>query len=594
MAPLTHAGLRCWRLRMAALAAALLCAAAALPRVGAAPPNLIFILTDDADAMHGSDWHMPKMRQHLTEHGINFTQAVVNFPLCCPSRATILTGMCAHNTRTVTNAGNELGGFPTFQAMQLANKTGPFVLQQGGYRTGLFGKFLNGYRIYDYDIVPPGFNRWFGIGNPLDYIQWAVSDQGVTRKYGSNESDYSTDVIAEEAEKFILQAADDSRPFFAYIAPYAPHPPYLPAVRHRGAFAGLKMPRSPAFNESAASIRKKTSFIRQMPPIPRAWDAAYDFIYQLRAESLLAVDDLVERLVQALNATDQLDNTYIFYTSDNGVKLGHRRMVNGKQGPYEEDSRVPLHVRLPGATQGIQLPHLVSNIDFVPTWIDLAGVADPYAEHRDGISFAPLLRGDPAAQADPSAHRTALLIEKLAAGGGDTRVSTMVPLPPNPNDDVFPGAFRPHLLPNGSFPYDVLEYERQQDIQFLAKRRRNYMGSSYLPAHTGSMAGWQQFLAMGPPNNISVEALIRTDTGYWPGPYYALRTLAYKYIEWREGYELYNLRADPWELNNIFDTAPRPLLVQLQSTLQQLKTCRGASCRFRQTNNAFTRSIRQA
>lgn len=153
--------------------------------------------------------------------------------------------------------------------------------------------------------------------------------------------------------------------------------------------------------------------------------------------------------------------------------------------------------------------------------------------------------------------------------------------------------------------------------------------------------------------------------GYWPGPYYALRTLAYKYIEWREGYELYNLRADPWELNNIFDTAPRvggcrvgrsavrrapradarfcslllvvwllaevavsvgwdqqwhrthplciasftrawckhegplptglqPLLVQLQSTLQQLKTCRGASCRFRQTNNAFTRSIRQA
>lgn len=453
---------------------------------------------------------------------------------------------------------------------------------------------MNGYRIYDYDIVPPGFNRWFGIGNPLDYIQWAVSDQGVTRKYGSNESDYSTDVIAEEAEKFILQAADDSRPFFAYIAPYAPHPPYLPAVRHRGAFAGLKMPRSPAFNESAASIRKKTSFIRQMPPIPRAWDAAYDFIYQLRAESLLAVDDLVERLVQALNATDQLDNTYIFYTSDNGVKLGHRRMVNGKQGPYEEDSRVPLHVRLPGATQGIQLPHLVSNIDFVPTWIDLAGVADPYAEHRDGISFAPLLRGDPAAQADPSAHRTALLIEKLAAGGGDTRVSTMVPLPPNPNDDVFPGAFRPHLLPNGSFPYDVLEYERQQDIQFLAKRRRNYMGSSYLPAHTGSMAGWQQFLAMGPPNNISVEALIRTDTGYWPGPYYALRTLAYKYIEWREGYELYNLRADPWELNNIFDTAPRPLLVQLQSTLQQLKTCRGASCRFRQTNNAFTRSIRQA
>ncbi|KAL4443500.1 hypothetical protein ABPG75_011237 [Micractinium tetrahymenae] len=586
---------------MPALAAVLLCAAAALPlaiaaaslplAMAAAPPNIIFVLTDDADAMHGGDWHMPKMRQYLSDHGINFTQAVVNFPLCCPSRATILTGMCAHNTRTITNAGNELGGFPTFMAMQLANKTGPFVLQQGGYRTGLFGKFLNGYRLVDYSIVPAGFTRWFGIGDPLDYIQWAVSDQGVTRRFGSNETDYSTDVIANEAEKFILEAAADPRPFFAMIAPYAPHPPYLPALRHRGSLAGLKMPRSPAFNESAASIQKKTSFIKQMPPIPMAWDSAYDFVYQLRAESLLAVDDMVERVVQALNATGQLDNTYIFYSSDNGVKLGHRRMLNGKQGPYEEDVRVPLHVRLPGATQGIKLPHLVSNIDFVPTWIDLAGVADPYEGRRDGISFAPLLRGEPAALANPSLHRTALIIEKLAAGGGDTRVSTMVPLPSDAADDVFPGPFRPHLLPNGSFPYEVLDWERRQDSDFLAQRRRNYMGSPYLPQHTGSMAGWREFLAMGPPNNISVEALIRTDPGYWPGPYYALRTLTYKYIEWQEGYELYNLQTDPWELNNIFDTAPRALLVQLQSALQQLKTCRGESCRFRQTSSAFPNPI---
>lgn len=187
--------------------------------------------------------------------------AVTNFAVCCPSRATILAGQCAHNTGVVGLGGdrgrlNPLGGFQRFLDLGLQEKTGPYLLHQAGYRTGLIGKYLNGYSSQTAWHVPPGWDRWFAFGD-IDFYNYTVSDEGVNVRYGLEPSDYSTDVLTVEAVKYIEKYGDDERPFFLYLAPYACHRPHVPAPRHSGAFTGLKIPRVPSFNASSASTSQK-------------------------------------------------------------------------------------------------------------------------------------------------------------------------------------------------------------------------------------------------------------------------------------------------------------------------------------------------
>ncbi|KAI7844023.1 hypothetical protein COHA_002363 [Chlorella ohadii] len=181
-------------------------------------PNIIFILTDDQDAVMGGDWHMPKLRRHLANEGINFTSYITNFALCCPSRSTILAGQCSHNSGVVGVGGdkqimNPLGGFQRFNDMGMERKTVAYHLQQAGYRTGLVGKYLNGYTRQTAFHVPPGWDRWFGIGE-IDYYNWTASDNGVNVEFGDRDEDYSTDVLTEKGVEFIHQYEQDRRPFF--------------------------------------------------------------------------------------------------------------------------------------------------------------------------------------------------------------------------------------------------------------------------------------------------------------------------------------------------------------------------------------------
>ncbi|GAB4823512.1 hypothetical protein N2152v2_010558 [Parachlorella kessleri] len=380
------------------------------------------ILTDDQDgSVAGGDWHMPKLREHLAQRGANFTNHVLNFALCCPSRATILVGQCAHNSGIVS-LYYPLGGSRRFRERGLESRAVPLILQQAGYRTGLVGKYLNGYGTeFSAAYVPPGYDTWFGM-RQQGYYNIDFSDNGQNVHLGSEPGNYSTDVIAARAVSFIQEAAQDGRPFWLLVAPFAPHTPFVPAPRHMDKLKGLTVPRVPSWNESSATLSTKIprtlSDPRYNPPLGPEEAAALDHDYQRRAEMLLSVDDAIDAIVKALQAVGKLGNTYIMYASDNGLKLGHRRKTS-KQSPYEEDVRVPLYVRGPGLPSGIKLPHLVTNADFAPTWLELAGVADPYAQERDGRSFAAVLRRHEA-RGDPDSFRTGVLIEMILRKLGAT------------------------------------------------------------------------------------------------------------------------------------------------------------------------------
>ncbi|PRW59250.1 sulfatase [Chlorella sorokiniana] len=546
------------------------------------------------DAVMGGDWHMPRLRKYLAEQGVNMTQYITDFALCCPSRTSILTGQCSHNTGVVgVGVPNVLGGFTRFNEMGMEHKTAPLTLQAAGYRTGLIGKYLNGYWDATTHHVPPGWERWFAIAN-IDYYNWTASDQGKRVHYGDAEEDYNTDVLTGKALEFLDVSKDDERPFFLYLAPYACHMPHLPPKRHIGKLAGLKVPRVASWNESDEHLAKKVTFVKDLPPITEEQGRAYDYRYQTRAETLLAVDDMLEAVVQKLKEMNHLDNTYILYTADNGYKLGHKRL-SGKLSGYESDIRLPFYVRGPGVPRGVELPHLISNIDLASTWLDLAGVQDPLAEERDGVSFAPVLRGEPEALEDPERHRVALLVEKpVPTGIFDTKVSIMVPDVPFGLKDPFKG-LRPERLPNGSWPLEVLEAEFGTARRFNEQVEEQVRKGIALPIGDEewlkpemvaqlSLTGLRQYIDLAKAQGLSEEAIVRASENLFPIAYYGLRTSGgklgrWKYLEYPNGqFELYNLDDDPYEVNNVFSEASPALVAALARTLNLLKTCRGATC----------------
>ena len=428
-------------------------------------PNILFILTDDLD--YASAQKMPQIRSQLIEEGASFEETFVSYPLCCPSRATILTGLYAHNHNIKSNRFPD-GGFEKFRDEGLEEDTIAVRLQEEGYRTALFGKYLNEYPgDQDPTYVPSGWDEWHGRVDENKLNEYQINENGEVVSYSSDTEDYYTDVLSRQATDFIGSAAQDSRPFFMYVAPTAPHDPAIPAERHKGAFAGEEAPRPPSFDEE--DVSDKPTYVSSLERISEEEALAIDDYYRKRLESMLAVDEMVASLIQELEAAGELNNTYIFFTSDNGWEQGEHRIRSEKNRPYEESVRVPLFVRGPGIAPGSTIEKLALNTDFAPTFADLAG-----ADFRaDGRSLAPLLRGD-----DPP-WRSAVLLEKLG--------------------------------------------------------KRAFEG-------------------------------VRTET--------------HKYVEYDNGKkELYDLQADPYELESLHDSGTPSLLEDLKAKLDALRSCTEEECR---------------
>src|SRR5918998_284262 len=202
----------------------------------ASQPNIIFVLTDDLD--YASAQKMPQIRSRLIEDGISLEKAFVSHPVCCPSRATILTGLYDHNHEVLANRPPS-GGFEKFVSEGHEENTIGVGLQEGGYQTAFFGKYLNGYPADDPTHVPPGWDEWYGKLDGQDLYDYRINENGEEVSYGSEEEDFYTDVLSGQATDFVGRAASDSsrEPFFMYVAPTAPHGPATPAERHKGAFS---------------------------------------------------------------------------------------------------------------------------------------------------------------------------------------------------------------------------------------------------------------------------------------------------------------------------------------------------------------------
>jgi len=355
---------------------------------------------------------LPKTLALLGARGTTFDNSFVDVSLCCPSRSTFLTGQYAHNHGVQANGGPR-GGY-----VHLDNSnTLPVWLQEAGYYTAHVGKYLNNYGV-DSHAPPPGWSRWFGLIDPSTYRMYGyrVSDGGTPVSYMESPKDYQTDVLAAKAEEILRSRAGTGQPFFLTVAPIAPHlerlghrqTPPRAAPRHRGRFATELLPAAASFNEG--DVADKPAHISRLPPFTPERRALITETYRAELASLLAVDDLVERLVKALDATGQLDHTVILFTSDNGFFLGEHRIPEGKYLPYEESIRVPLIIRGGGFPAGARVARMVSNDDLAPTNVALTG-----AKVRRTMDGRPLL---PLALDPHQGKDRTLLIEGYGQGKG--------------------------------------------------------------------------------------------------------------------------------------------------------------------------------
>jgi N-acetylglucosamine-6-sulfatase len=352
-------------------------------------PNILFVLTDDQtlDTLPSDPPAMPWLQSQIEDpggHWIWFPNAVVSTPLCCPSRATILTG----RFDTQTHVRNNFDG----QFLDDTN-TLPVWLQRAGYVTGLVGKYLNYYPWGRPPFIPPGWDRWFAKENAdesTSYYDYDIVDQGFVHHYGAVPDVYATDVLGDAANGFLRQAPSD-RPWFLYFAPNAPHAPWIPAPPYADV-SSQAPPPTPSLEEMN-DVAGKPDYVTDLPPLTQEDLDRYGQDDLRERAMLRSVDDALRRMVATIAARGQLDRTVIVFMTDNGYELGLHRL-EGKRFPYEPSIRVPFAIRAPGAIARTD-PTLVANIDVAPTISDLASV--PPALPQVGISLVPALRGEPIA-----------------------------------------------------------------------------------------------------------------------------------------------------------------------------------------------------
>jgi arylsulfatase A-like enzyme len=326
-------------------------------------PNVLVIVTDDARAE--TLQQMPKTRRWLADAGVTYPQAFATTPSCCPSRASIFSGRYVHNHGV--------------RQQQLAARLDQRVtvaryLKDAGYFTAMAGKFLNRWPL---DTPPPHFDR-FAHANGGYYDQvWDVD--GTVRRVHT----YSTTFIGDRALAYLdgFERADDARPWFAYLAPFAPHDPRVPERRYA---AATFPPPDPGVGVGEPDAGDKPGYLRDRAAPAGAAVAAVR-TGQLR--TLLSVDDLVDRVLRHLERTGELDSTLVFFLSDNGYAWGEHRYV-GKFVPYTESVRIPFLVRWPGRLPaGAVDDRMVATIDIKPTVLDAAGIDPDPGDTVDGRSL---------------------------------------------------------------------------------------------------------------------------------------------------------------------------------------------------------------
>ena len=344
-----------------------------------ARPNIIFVLTDDQ--MPGTENRMQALQNNLVGGGVKFSSTVSTYPLCCPGRATLQRGQYPHNTRIYGNSEPQ-GGWEKFQRLGLHHSTVATWLDDAGYQTGLFGKYMNNYRDR---LIPPGWDRWYA-WNGVDMGWTSVNDQGNVKPLERPQAD---SLVADNATEFLKNRLPGPQPVFAFVNFGAMHEPYHHASIDANKFKGVGVPRTPAFNE--ADVSDKNPAVRAQNRLSRGEISDLDSQYREGLRSLQRVDRFIGEASDILRRRGEMDNTYFVFYTDNGTHFGQHRLIHGKLQPYEEDINFPLILRGPGIRANAVEPGLVGNHDIAPTIADMANVGVP--AFVDGRSVMPLASG---------------------------------------------------------------------------------------------------------------------------------------------------------------------------------------------------------
>jgi N-acetylglucosamine-6-sulfatase len=573
-------------IRLAVIAAGLLALLCLLATTGfrssaaaATPerPSFVVIQTDDQtlDQLYAAFGQpklrvMPNTQDLIAKRGETFNRYYVSYPLCCPSRASLLTGRYAHNNGVKGNIQPN-GGYFGFSFRGAYTHNIATWLQGAGYRTIHVGKFLNGYGDEPYSNgseVPPGWSAWHTVLNADThhyYYGYSLNNNGVVegpygdsgtwepREYTTRDDIgcpfaplngqpcfYETDMLTNLATQE-LRATSPEQPFYLQLDYTAPHGDFRkpagpePAPRHYDWFKGAPLPHNRGQGFDEGNVTDKPSFIREAPYLGLSEIHTYRVYYDKALESLRSIDDGVKLLIDTLGSLHRLRNTYVIFTSDNGFFYGEHRLLGGKFLAYEPSTHLPFLIRGPHIKAGTESGEIVGNIDIAPTILELAGVTPD--KSVDGRSMTPFFK-------DPE-------LRTLRPYLFESFVET---------DDV---------LEAGAIaePGDQSRSSRQQS---LAARK------SGVAARPGGEAGAS---LLAPPKD-----------------YEGIRLGPYKYIAWPDGEkELYDLETDPYELNNLVripNYFPVRNFLHRELT-ERLEDCVGRGCREEASEIPLTRRERQ-
>ncbi|MEX2448884.1 MAG: sulfatase [Solirubrobacterales bacterium] len=555
------------RLPVAAALLALLCALALSlagsraqavippPSAGGERPNFVLIQTDDQtlDSLYATfrafpgaakTRAMPNTLDLIGKRGMTFNRYYVPYPLCCPSRVSLLTGRYAHNNNVRGNNPPN-GGYTGFSFRAAASHNVATWLQAAGYRTVHVGKVMNGYGqepFSDGAEVPPGWSSWYGVVNEDQthyfygytlnangQIVGPVGDSGSweTREYGKRDdpgcpfapadgqpcnhvTDKLTQIAADE-----MRATPGGQPFYVQLDYTAPHGDFRrpagpePAPRHYDWFKGARLPHDRSEGLDEHNVTDKPRFIRDADRLTPQEKRVYRVYYQKQLDSLRSVDDGVKQILDTLGSMRRLRNTYVIFISDNGFFFGEHRLLGGKFLAYEPATHMPFLIRGPGIRPGSETGELAANIDIAPTLLELAGAEA--TKSIDGRSLVPYLE-------DPELRsRRPILFESFVQ-----------------TNDV----------------------ENNGEISTGAARRGGGASASAAPTATASL--------LAPPKD-----------------YAGIRLGPYKYIAWPSGEkELYNINRDPNELNSLHKVPNFfPIRNFLHRQMKRLTSCVGRECR---------------
>jgi N-acetylglucosamine-6-sulfatase len=348
----------------------------ALAQAPITQPNIVLILSDDQS--YESIYKMPYLRDQIPPKGgwDRFDDAFINNPTCCPSRATLLTGLWSHHHGVEATSGAPR----YYDSDTIATR-----LNAAGYRTGFVGKYALGTTRISHPgptYVPPGWDDWQAFANNTSgwYYNYTLNQNGTPVDYGSAPTDYSTDVLRDKALDFIDRS---SEPFFLIYAPRAPHNNWKAAPRHVGHYRNEPVVHPPNFNEPDMS--DKPAWWASLTPRNVS---NVDGARRKEWDTTLALDDAIKAIDERLQGLGLTSQTVTFFMTDNGYSFGEHR-YRGKVCAYEECAHTPLLVNYGGRGQGRRFSQLIGNEDLAPTFADLAGTSPP--DPSDGQSFASML-----------------------------------------------------------------------------------------------------------------------------------------------------------------------------------------------------------